>query len=86
MPCRDYDSTPSSLPEDVRKIDELTRMLCQVCRKITPDNLNKEFPNVAKWYAKHKEQDDKYALQEIMSKLSGQDQELLKKFGLKVIT
>lgn len=67
MPCRDYSINESirSSPEysDTAKIlgkrcDELSRMLCATCELIENNNIKMPSPEIAKWWAFHKSQDD----------------------------
>ena len=62
MPCRDWDENVRTIEvsssEDKRKIDYLTRMLCEVMTNL--NTLPKHFPlskELENWWTKHQEQD-----------------------------
>lgn len=65
MPCRDYrDLLADQLTDSEKKVDKLTRMLCEICGKVATHNYNSTpafelSEELRLWWKVHKEQDDK---------------------------
>ncbi len=66
MPCNDGRDARIVYVENLEKVDQLTRMLCSLCRAV--DSYNSEYRdvtiihmpnNVRDWWKQHKEADEK---------------------------
>lgn len=95
MPCRDYplegsySTTTVENPVTKKKLDNVTRLLCGLCKRSTDAKIA-EVPELWAWWQKHQEEDRKRAAEEFAQKrleeqyAREQIQKLAKKHNLKV--